>query len=372
HLLTMGTEGKHYDTRWLFKLWAPRTYTQRAVFAGLEPKAPVQWAYDPLSGYLVTRENPCRLWRIPAGREFATLKNVSETGYSGDFISETTLLARQGWGLTLYEIGQQNQITKIKNSPNLNEAYCAVHQKSGFFAVAGGERKVRLLSVESGGVKVHFSKPISSSTPDLCFNEKGNTLAVTLNGGSIQMFAVPSGEFRLQIPGRFQKAIFTGPNDQLIASQPNPEKRDSMDDLLQQLDGTNGAILKSVSVRFKVQALARSPDHGILAVSGGDRSIYFFDPQTLEAKGAFRAHDDEIGALAFHPSLPILASASSDGSVKLWNYKDKKLLDHFIGLAGAPIALAFSPKGNLLLAEAQENTTRVYDVSHLGAATSPE
>ncbi|RFC45958.1 MAG: Serine/threonine protein kinase/WD40 repeat/WD40 repeat [Verrucomicrobia bacterium] len=374
HLLTVGTEGKHYDTRWLFKLWAPRTFALRAVFAGLEPKEPVQWGYDPLSGYLVTLENPCRLWRIPAGRELARLKNGSETGYSGDFLSETILLGRQGWGLTLYELGQQMQLSKIKNIPDWKERFCAVHQKSGLFAISGVEApiQIRLLSLDAGAVKTHFSKPIPSALSDLCFNDQGNTLAATLTGGSIQTLAVPSGELRLQMPGKFQKAIFAGPGDQLIASQANLEKRDFVEYLVQQLDGTTGAILKSVSVRFKVQALARSPDHSLFAVAGVDRSIYFFNPETLEAQGAFRAHDDEIGALAFHPSLPILASASSDGSVKLWNYKNKKLLDHFIGLAGAPVALAFSPKGNLLLAEAQEDTTRLYDVSHLSAAKSPE
>jgi WD40 repeat protein len=371
HLLTMGTEGKHYDTRWIFKLWAPRTLSLRAIFSGLKPGDVVRFAYDPLSGHLVTQESPLRLWRIPAGREWVRLNHRSETGYSGAFLSDEVALARQAWGLTLYDLGKPSQVTRVKDAPSWTERYCAVNHKAGVIATsdAMGQPQIKIFSFEGTSLKELSVKPIERIIGDMSFNERGDALAVTLGSGSLAVVAVPSGESSLKVPGKFEKAIFAGPEQRLIVSQPSVVKSDKVEYQLQQLNSSNGALVKAVSVRFRIQALASSPDQRVLAVAGTDRSIYFYDPQTLEALPSFRAHDDEIGALAFHPSLPILASASSDGSVKLWNYENKKLLDFYVGLAGAPVTLAFSPNGRFLLSEAQEDTTRIYDVSHLNAST---
>jgi WD40 repeat protein len=167
------------------------------------------------------------------------------------------------------------------------------------------------------------------------------------------------------LPGKFQQAVFAGPDRQLIASQ--PAKAGTVGNQLQLIHGKTGALLKTIPTRFDIQVLAVSADQTLLAAAGADSSIHFLDPKTLEEKPALRAHEGEISALAFHPSLPILGSASSDGSIKLWNYQTRRMLDHFIGLNGVPVALAFSPNGALLFAEAQETTMRLYDVSHLNS-----
>jgi WD40 repeat protein len=234
------------------------------------------------------------------------------------------------------------------------------------------EPKLKIFSFEGAALKELSAKPMERPLRDISFNAKGDALAVTIDTGSLAIVAVPSGETLFKVPGKFEKAIFAGPERQLIVAQPSVIKTDKVEYQLQQLHGSNGALMKSVSVGFRIQALALSPDQRVLAVAGTDRSIHFYDPQTLEALPSFRAHDDEIGALVFHPSRPILASASSDGSVKLWDYANKKLLDFYVGLVGAPVVLAFSPNGRFLLSEAQEDTTRIYDVSHLNSPAAPK
>ncbi|NDD37748.1 MAG: hypothetical protein EB082_04940 [Verrucomicrobia bacterium] len=74
------------------------------------------------------------------------------------------------------------------------------------------------------------------------------------------------------------------------------------------------------------------------------------------------------GAVAFHPTQPIIATASVDGSVKLWTYRDlRRPLATFLGLGGAPVTLSFNPNGTLLFVDGQERTTRVFDVAHVRA-----
>ena len=104
-----------------------------------------------------------------------------------------------------------------------------------------------------------------------------------------------------------------------------------------------------------------------MATGGTDQAVHIYDAATLQERISFRAHDAEIDALAFHPTAPIIATASADGSVKLWDYRSAKMLDYFLGLGGAPTTLAFSPNGHLLLVDGQERTTRIYDVSSVKA-----
>jgi len=374
HLLTMGTEGKIYDSRWLFKLWAPDTLALRAVFSGLRPGYPVRWAHDPLGGYLLTADTPPRIWRIPAGRELARMNHRSESGYSGAFLSDTLLLAREGWGLTFYDVSTPGKWVRAKDAPVWPHRYSAVHQQTGFFAITGVDRPItlQLFSANANTPKELFVAPLAGRISDLCFHPKGDAIAATLTDGSLLTFTVPAGEPRLKLPGKFQKIAFSETGNRLIASCAGTLKSGITEYQLQQIDGATGANLKTAPTRFEIQALAVSPDQSVLAVGGIDRSIHFFDPRTLEEKQPLRAHEGEISALTFHPTAPILASASSDGSVKLWNYQTGRMLDHFIGLAGVPVTLAFSPNGRLLFADAEERTMRLYDVSHLNALSEPK
>ena len=83
YLLTMGTEGKQRDGRWVFKLWNAAELTPVASFFGLKSGAPTAWSFNPDSGFLLTGENPPRVWRIPIGREAAKLTQTKDQGLVG-------------------------------------------------------------------------------------------------------------------------------------------------------------------------------------------------------------------------------------------------------------------------------------------------
>ena len=72
------------------------------------------------------------------------------------------------------------------------------------------------------------------------------------------------------------------------------------------------------------------------------------DAGTLEVTGEFIAHDAAVTALAFHPSLPLLATGSRDRSVRLWNLADGKLVRELEPSREAIVRLSFSPDGTVL------------------------
>ncbi|MCU0568185.1 MAG: protein kinase [Oculatellaceae cyanobacterium Prado106] len=81
-------------------------------------------------------------------------------------------------------------------------------------------------------------------------------------------------------------------------------------------------------------------------------------------------HQGGITAIALHPSAPILASGSTDRTIKLWQLDSGKLLHTFAGRSlfshqghrDRITALAFSPVGDILFSGSEDGTIKEWDI----------
>jgi len=64
--------------------------------------------------------------------------------------------------------------------------------------------------------------------------------------------------------------------------------------------------------------------------------------------GTIEAHQRDIQSLAFHPAGELLASASRDSTVKLWEVASGKLLRTLQTCQGGALSVAFDPTGQVL------------------------
>ncbi|MBC7824705.1 MAG: WD40 repeat domain-containing protein [Candidatus Parcubacteria bacterium] len=88
-----------------------------------------------------------------------------------------------------------------------------------------------------------------------------------------------------------------------------------------------------------------SPDGKILA-SGTHNIIHLWNLETGKKQRSLSGHQNWVSALAISPNGQILASASLDRTIKLWNLKTGKLLGNIY--SGRVTTLAFSPDGQTL------------------------
>jgi WD40 repeat protein len=117
----------------------------------------------------------------------------------------------------------------------------------------------------------------------------------------------------------------------------------------------------------------------IASTSNSDGSQKSADPSPLAATNltnieststsAFRnfanltGHGWRVREVAFSPVEPIFASGSSDGSIRLWNLTDGKVLHVLMRHHYGVIALDFSPSGKLLASGGIDNKINLWNVS---------
>ena len=142
-----------------------------------------------------------------------------------------------------------------------------------------------------------------------------------------------------------------------IRGQPDAEERVVL------WDANSGSVLRSVRSATAMDRLAIAPGGRSFAEGGADKRVRIRDAATLEVTHEFRAHDGRITALAFHPVKPILATASADLTIRLWNLDDLSLIEELRPSQNEPQSLDFSPTGTRLASTDGLGSTFIWDLT---------
>lgn len=347
------------------------TFAPRGTFFGIHSLDPfLNATLDRTSGFLLTDQSPTQLWKLD-DTPLSRVRQSNEQGWSCNFLSDTVLLARDGFNLMCYDVTDPQNPIAPASSLKKGHMLSANHPDSGFFVINNpyannlGEVRpsVKLMQLTSNGLTEKWEHPIHRDTLSMDFDADAKRLVLATRPNGLWVIDVASGETLADLPIAPYRAVFAGSHGYIAGIDRPPQNELQSEGRVILIDPSDGQILASVNSARRLNAIAVSPDRSLIALAGDDQMIVIRDADTLDERYRFRAHDAAITALRFHPSLPILATGSIDFSLKLWDYRTAKLRKTFLGIDGRPVMIAFSPNGKLLAEEGMEEAFHLFDIS---------
>ena len=123
----------------------------------------------------------------------------------------------------------------------------------------------------------------------------------------------------------------------------------------------NGAVIQRRAHPSAMDSLALAPSGQKIAEAGVDKNLRVRNAETLEIERQFRIHDGPITAIAWHPTKAMIATGSSDLTVRLWDVESRELLSERKGLLKPPSAIRFTPNGNRMIVTTSVDV-RIWDL----------
>lgn len=103
-----------------------------------------------------------------------------------------------------------------------------------------------------------------------------------------------------------------------------------------------------------------SPDAHIIASASFDKSVRLWDGKTGRFLSTLRGHVGYVYQLCWSADSRLLTSASNDSTLKVWSVKDKKLKMDLPGHADAVYAVDWSPDGSKVASGGKDKVLKTW------------
>ncbi|KST67491.1 WD40 domain-containing protein [Mastigocoleus testarum] len=110
----------------------------------------------------------------------------------------------------------------------------------------------------------------------------------------------------------------------------------------------------------EVNSLEWSPDGSLLASASHDTTIIIWEKKTSKIKTVLKGHSSDIYSVTWSPNGQMLASGSYDNTIKIWSVATGQMLFIIEGHTGAVNCVQFSCDGKLLASKSSDGTVRLW------------
>ena len=120
-----------------------------------------------------------------------------------------------------------------------------------------------------------------------------------------------------------------------------------------------------------VRSCAFHPTQPLFASAGDDGIVKVFNYRQRKLLFNLNGHLDYVRSLAFHHEAPWIASASDDQTVRIWNWQSRQCVAILSGHNHYVMCASFHPTEDLLVSASLDQTVRVWDLSNIRAKNAP-
>jgi WD40 repeat protein len=137
------------------------------------------------------------------------------------------------------------------------------------------------------------------------------------------------------------------------------------DGVVQLLEAATGRVVRSFTGHAggPIKGLAFTADGRLLASASWDRTVRVWDVERGELRQVLQDHTEPVLAVAASPDGRWFASAGADRQIRVWEAATGRLVRTLTGHAGGVLAVRFSPRGDLLASASSDRTIRIWKVA---------
>ena len=110
-----------------------------------------------------------------------------------------------------------------------------------------------------------------------------------------------------------------------------------------------------------LNSIAFSPINPLLASASVDSTVQLWDLNTNVLQATLQGHTSDVLSVAFNSDGSLLASGSADGTVRLWNPDTETLEATLQGHTDSVLSVVFSSDGSLLASGGTDGTVRLWN-----------
>ena len=204
---------------------------------------------------------------------------------------------------------------------------------------------------------------------DISFSPNGRLLAASTTNGNIHIWEAENFHKIqiLNIDKNWVRSFDWHPDSNGLVTG-SSGLTDSLINLWQVESGNR---IKTVGTHpTRIRAVAYSADGTIIISGSEDNSVKIWEAEMTPASSGRQAvcrhtlhgHEAAVWDVAIHPNNQLIATASADHIVRLWDARSGQLIQELKGHTDWVTAVSFSTDGTLLASGSKDNSTRLWQV----------